>query len=1516
MDVVPFESIETMYPPEHYAMFVATGFKGVNKVRAKIYENCKSKGYTLVNYISSKAIHWGNFEIGDNCIIHAGAIIGPFAKIGNNVIISPGANVTHDAVISDHCFLAVNCVVGGRTQIGNYSLIGMNATLLDGITIGTQCVIGSGVTITKDTEAGAVYLPNTAEKSPMNTNEVAHFLNSDSAQINNRDEHKTSDTKACFSTQVTSQSVLDEHESFPLTPIQQAYWVGRGQGMTLGGVSTHLYFEIEAIELDISRLTRAWHRLIDRHPMLRTIVSASGTQHVLKHVPSYTIQTIDLKGIQPIMQEKRIEELRTVLSHQVLQSDQWPLFDIRAVLLSEKRMYLLLSFDSLIMDGRSRSLIFTEWEQLYHNPDANLPEMQSSFYNYILQHEALKQGESYQKDADYWRQRLPSFPPAPEIPFTRKLTEITQSRFSRFEDHLDPSVWGTLKEQAEKRGLRPTVVVLAAFLETLRLWSSGSGMTINLTILDQAARTSEFESIVGNFTSSLVLAIDQDRQSSFEKLVYQLQNQLKSDIQHSSFSGVEVIRELIKQRGNDLGAMIPIVFTSQLSADSRRGGRNPMAWLGESHYAITQTPQVCLDYQTHEYEGAFMGVWDVVEDLFPRQMIKDMLASHFRLLRQLAADSDIWTKSEVKRTQEQIPLSHLNLYESLNKTGQPHIPKLLHETVLDQMQQQSDQPAVITEERTLTYDELERESATMADWLQRNGAVPNQLVAVVMGKGWEQIVAVLGILRSGAAYLPLDPTLPKQRLDHVLKHAQVELILSQPCWNQTIEWPENTTCYVIGGQVCGVVDVPDFLGERPVCSAQHNDLAYVIYTSGSTGLPKGVMISHESAVNTIEDINERFNIGPGDRVLAVSSLGFDLSVFDIFSLLSAGGTVVLPKIEDAKDPSRWLQLIKEHKITIWNSAPALMQLLSEYSAQHKDTFGNALRLVLLSGDWIPLELPDQIRKLAPNSEIVSLGGATEASIWSILYKIDKIDPSWNSIPYGYPMRNQRFYIFDDTLELRPVWVPGELYIGGEGLAIGYWRDQEQTDQSFITHPRTGERLYRTGDIGRMLDNGVIEFLGRRDNQVKIRGFRVELGEVESVLNQHAKIRQSAVIAQGSEKRKSRLIAYVLPIERGQLSEEELKVFVRKRLPDYMRPSIFVMIEQFPLSANGKIDRKALGKKADNAVSTGNINQEYSGETLNMVMQVASEILRIDNIEPKDQLLELGATSVDIIRVINRLEQELGIRPTVDEVYGAENFYLLTEVIKERRQRTSALSSQSSTEHNSAIPEARSSNTLLLDPDERKYFRDSQPGMRRNLTGYPEVVLQYFEPDTSLIHSWNTRRSYRHFMQAPVPFDSIEKLFSCLKGKEIDGVYRYVYGSAGRLYPVQTYLYVKPDRIKGLEAGVYYYYPLEHRLIRFALTSKLPGEIYDPLINRPIFDEAAFGIFLIADLSAIMPMYGEKSMHYSTIEAGLMTQLLEEAAPSCSLGLCQIGDLDFNPIRSFFELNDEHVLVHSLLGGSI
>jgi amino acid adenylation domain-containing protein len=424
--------------------------------------------------------------------------------------------------------------------------------------------------------------------------------------------------------------------------------------------------------------------------------------------------------------------------------------------------------------------------------------------------------------------------------------------------------------------------------------------------------------------------------------------------------------------------------------------------------------------------------------------------------------------------------------------------------------------------------------------------------------------------------------------------------------------------------------------------ADADDMAYVIYTSGSTGSPKGAMLDHRGPLNTITDINHRFGVGPGDRIFGVSSLCFDLSVYDVFGAVAAGATLVLPTAEE-RDPAAWAGVVAREAVTIWNSVPAVLELVVE-EAESTGLRLERLRLVLLSGDWIPVGLPDRVRRVAPNARVVSLGGATEASIWSICYPVDEVDPRQTSIPYGRPLSGQTWHVLDGASRDAPTWVPGDLYIGGVGLAMGYWGDPQRTAAAFVKHPRTGERLYRTGDRGRYLPSGDLEFLGRADHQVKIQGFRVEPGEVEHALCEHPRVRQAAVVAQdhGSGRQ---LVGFVVTGEEEPepADPDDLRRFLSKRLPAYLVPDRIAVLDRLPLNGNGKLDRTALAALAAGGTSRA---QAYSAPRSALEATVAGvwqEILDHRPIGVHDDFFEIGGQSFAALRAVALLGRRLGRR---------------------------------------------------------------------------------------------------------------------------------------------------------------------------------------------------------------------------------------------------------------------------------
>ncbi|MCK6549924.1 amino acid adenylation domain-containing protein [Myxococcota bacterium] len=493
--------------------------------------------------------------------------------------------------------------------------------------------------------------------------------------------------------------------------------------------------------------------------------------------------------------------------------------------------------------------------------------------------------------------------------------------------------------------------------------------------------------------------------------------------------------------------------------------------------------------------------------------------------------------------------------------------------------------------------------------------------------------------------MPIAPTQPDDRIRYIVENTGARAVLTDPSFTERAAWPE-------GVAVLGVAPTP--FADQPAghlaAEQAPTDLAYVIFTSGSTGRPKGVMIDHRGALNTCVDVNARYRVKPGDHLFGISDLGFDLSVWDIFGAIAAGATLVLPDEAGTRDPSHWLELMKAHHVSVWSSVPALMMMLVEYVRGAEGAeLPESLRLVMMSGDWIPLEAPTELWRLRPGVEVMSLGGATEASIWSNDFPITRIDPSWKSIPYGKPLVNQTFHVLDQHGLDAPTWVPGQLYIGGIGVALGYYGDPEKTAAKFVAHPRTGERLYFTGDLGRYYPDGNLEFLGREDLQVKIHGHRIELGEIESVLRDHPSLREAVVFPHEVRAGDRQLVGYVVVVDGEERpSVDALREHLAKKLPSHMVPRFFVFLDRLPLSSNGKVDRKALPAPDLGARK----KKAPKNELERRIHAVWARSLPAAEIGVDESFFDLGGDSQLAVRLMLELREALGREVPIRALFEA------------------------------------------------------------------------------------------------------------------------------------------------------------------------------------------------------------------------------------------------------------------------
>lgn len=1010
----------------------------------------------------------------------------------------------------------------------------------------------------------------------------------------------------------------NRYEPFPLTDVQAAYLVGRQHGYAYGGVACHLYMEVEHPSLDPARVEQGWNRLIEHHDMLRLVVHQEGYQQVLPTVPYYRIPVTDLRGESAETVEARLGEERHELGHKVHPTGEWPLFEVR-VTQTPDRAILHLSLDFLMADWTSIQRLLGQLDRLQADPRYALPPCDITYRDYVLAERALLESPRYQRDRDYWLERIDELPPAPELPTTTGLDAAPT--FHRHVGDLDPAAWAAFRECAGAAGLTASGAVMAAFADVVGRFSRRPECTLNLTLHNRLPLHPQMEALFGDFTSVTLLAVRPEEGESFAARARRLGQQLFDDMDHRLYSGIEIIRELVRRRSRD-EAVMPVVFTSAIG-----GSEHEQRAAGEVGFSITQTPQVWIDCQVMERNGALLLNWNVRDDVFPPGLVEAMFDAFAGLLKRLATGPAAWADTEPVP----LPAAQAARRAEVNATAGELPSVLLHEPVFATARQHPDRTAVIDAEGAHTYRALCGRATAVEAALLAAGAAPGDIVAVALDKGLDQIAAVLGILAAGGVYLPIDMGQPTARRDVILRDSEARFLVGAHT--------DDTVPERVRGIALDTLPVDAGLPDTTERRAGPGDVAYVIYTSGSTGTPKGVVITHQAAANTIADMNERFGIEPADRVLGLANLSFDLSVYDIFGPLGIGGVLVLPDPDRRGDPGHWAELIERHAVTVWNSVPAQLQMLGHYLASYPALATGTLRLALLSGDWIPVNLPDEIRARIPGLRLISLGGATEASIWSIHYPIGDVDPGAPSIPYGYPLRNQTFHVLDQALRDCPDWVAGELYIGGDGLALGYLNDPGRTAERFLTHPVTGRRLYRTGDLGRYLPTGAIEFLGREDHQVKIRGHRVELAEVEAALLSHPAVRAAVVLVDGAEALRRRLVAFVEYDATGpDTGEPRLEGHLRELLPEYMCPAVIRTLPGLPVTENGKIDRRALtAELAEIPGGAPVAGGEAPREGLETVLaELWAEILQVDRVGRDDDFFALGGNSLLSTQLVAQL----------------------------------------------------------------------------------------------------------------------------------------------------------------------------------------------------------------------------------------------------------------------------------------
>lgn len=1050
--------------------------------------------------------------------------------------------------------------------------------------------------------------------------------------------------------------------TYPLSAIQQGM-LFRVLYEKRSGVDIEQLICTIHCSLSVTAFLKAWQQVTERYAALRTSFCWQ-TDEPCQQVHSQVELPVEQQNWCHFSHEEQQERLNSFLRldrQRGFDLAQAPLMRLAIFQLAPSQYQCVWTFHHILLDGRSIQIVlgevFAAYEALRQGQKLTLPPVYP-YQDYIT----WLQEQDFSNSTQYWKELLKGFTTPTSLPTARiHAAYANNSSHHILQASLSESTTAALKHFADKHDLTPNTILQGAWALLLSHYNKVEDVVFGATRACRYSSVPEANRMVGILINTLPVRVQPKAEKLLLPWLQELRNQHLAVrpyehtplVQVQAWSDVPAILSLFESlvvfENRDWNTVLPVEADSSQKIEFQlvEQPSYPLVLLATLDAELV----LKLSYDSSQFEEHTIAQW--LERL--QSILEQIIANPERQIGELS----FLTTTERHQILVEWNATEVNDYPDL----------CLHHLFEAQVKRCPDAIAVVCNGQRLSYAELNNRADQLANYLQAQGVKPEVTVGICLERSIEMVVSLLGVLKAGGAYVPLDPTYPAERLNYLLVDSNVSIVLTQA--KLLLLLSDTEVAAICLDQDWHTISTQpsqnlSFLGRAKVTPS---NLAYIIYTSGSTGQPKGVLIEHRGAVNTILDINRRFHVTEQDRVLAVCSLNFDLSVYDIFGLLGAGGTIVLPRPSIAPDLSHWADLMQREQVTLWNSAPPLMQAFAGYLMDQNEQLPASLRLVLLSGDWIALNLPEQIRNLQAGEpvEIISLGGATEASIWSIFYPIREVDRLWNSIPYGKPLGNQRIYVVDEQLQLVAMGQVGEICIGGAGVARGYLNRSDLTTEKFVPDPfQPGSRLYRTGDLGRYGADGNIELLGRIDQQVKIRGFRVEIGEIESVLLQHSAIRECAVLLREDDLNHQQLVAYLVGKAQDKRDSgykpSALREFLQEKLPDYMVPSTFVWLEHLPLTPNGKLDRQALLSHQLQFIAE---NSQSSlilpcNETEQQLLKIWQDCLNVSSISTHDSFFELGGHSLLALRLWSKVQKAFNCDLPLATLFQAPTIAQLAE----------------------------------------------------------------------------------------------------------------------------------------------------------------------------------------------------------------------------------------------------------------
>jgi amino acid adenylation domain-containing protein len=1008
--------------------------------------------------------------------------------------------------------------------------------------------------------------------------------------------------------------------------------------------------------LNQQALANSWKEIIRRHEVLRTgIVSVEGKPRGVVHTcADWRMETRSLLDIPKSEREAEALKLAATELRRPYDLSSAPSIRVCLLELGDDDHALLFGVHHIVSDGWSLGVIADEFIQLYmafcENRPSPLSELSIQYLDYAHWHRQLLENGAMRSQMSYWKQTLAAPLPIVDLPYDRPRQAVSRNVGKR----IKMTVPAELVAAAKKTSLDADTTLFTTLLTVFNILLFRYTRETEVIVGTVAAGRSrpELEKLVGLFLNNLPLRTNLSGDPTVRELLAQVRENTLNAFANQDVPFGDLIEATQGPRDLNRTPLFQVMFI--LQNFQARNLQLPGLQMSPMEFEIG-TSRYDLTVEAGENENKFEMVWEFNSDLFDDETIQRMQEHYRRLLESALANPDQHISAlDMITNDEKASLAAIGAGDHMEFLRQA----CLHDLFAQQVARNPHAAAVMFGQEKLTYLNLHIRSNRLANRLRTLGIGPNALVAICLERSAEMAVALLAVLKAGGAYLPLDPQYPRDRVAFMLEDSGAAVLITEERLLGGL--PSN-----VPNVICLHRDHELLMREsadQPASNAIPENLAYVIYTSGSTGKPKGVEITHRSVVNFLTSMRSAPGLSEHDRLLAVTTLCFDIAGLEFHLPLTTGACVVIAPQNALIDAASLAELIRESKITVMQATPVTWRLLLESGWNAMPGFK-----ILCGGEAVPRELANRL--LDTGAEVWNLYGPTETTIWSTAHRIDSRP---GSVPIGKPIANTQIYILDDQRQLVPKGVPGELYIGGDGLAKGYLHRAELTAERFVQNPfDSAGKIYRTGDLARWIPDGNLEYIGRVDHQVKLRGFRIELGEIETAIEQQPQVRQAVVMVREDSPNDQRLTAYVSLRDGADIDSKELRAALSSRLPEYMLPSQWLFLKEFPLTPNRKVNRRALPvPESDSTGST--LSAPPTTESEIRIAEIWQELLNHKRVGINDNFFDLGGHSLLVVQLQSRLRKQLDCQISLIELFQRTTVFSIAAYLDAQKKNSKIL----------------------------------------------------------------------------------------------------------------------------------------------------------------------------------------------------------------------------------------------------